>query len=278
MKKILIVGLLFAGIGFAVFAGGQQETDGWSGDYEFGGSTTVEPIMVAAAEIWEERFPGLNLSYDSQGSSVGVRGALEGTYDLGAASRSLKPSEEDEGAVAYAVALDGVAVIVNKDTVNIGNMSLEQVTKIYAGEITNWSEVGGPDEGIVVFNRDEASGTRSCFDDATVGAMDMEFTDTAAIVTSNGDMVAKVGSTPYAVGYCGFGYIGRDPGTKTVTVDGVEPEPKNVLDDSYKVSRKLNVISQGEVEEGSFEAAFIDYLLSDEGQAIVAEEGFIPLQ
>jgi phosphate transport system substrate-binding protein len=91
-------------------------------------------------------------------------------------------------------------------------------------------------------------------------------------------MVAQVGSTPYAVGYCGFGYIGRDPGTKTVTVDGIEPEPKNVLDDSYKVSRKLNVISKGDVEEGSFEAAFIDYLLSDEGQAIVAEEGFIPLQ
>lgn len=278
MKKILIIGLLLTVAVLTVFAGGQKEADGWSGDYEFGGSTTVEPIMVAASEIWEERYPGLNLSYDSQGSSVGVRGALEGTYNLGAASRSLKASEMDEGAVAYAVALDGVAVVVNKESVNIGNMSLEQVTKIYAGEIMNWSEVGGPDEEIVVFNRDEASGTRSCFDDSTVGAMDMEFTNTAAIVTSNGDMVSKVGSTPYAIGYCGFGYIGRDPGTKTVTVDGVEPEAKNVLNDSYGVSRKLNVISKGEVEDGSFEAAFIDFLLSDEGQAIAEEEGFIALR
>ncbi len=278
MKRILIIGLLLAVAGTAVFAGGQQETEGWSGDYEFGGSTTVEPIMVAASEIWEERYPGLNLSYDSQGSSVGVRGALEETYDLGAASRSLKPSEIDEGAVAYAVALDGVAVIVNKGSVNIDNMGIDEVTKIYAGEITNWSEVGGPNEGIVVFNRDEASGTRSCFKDATVKPMKMDFTDTAAIVTSNGDMVSKVGSTPYSVGYCGFGYIGRDPGTKTVTVDGVEPDAKNVLNDSYEVSRKLIVISKGEVEAGSFEKAFIDYLLSDEGQAIVEEEGFIPLK
>ena len=85
MKKFLIVGLLFTVAAFAVFAGGQQETDGWSGDYEFGGSTTVEPIMVAASEIWEERYPGLNLSYDSQGSSVGVRGP---TYAVAPSNRS----------------------------------------------------------------------------------------------------------------------------------------------------------------------------------------------
>ncbi|MFP4564461.1 MAG: phosphate ABC transporter substrate-binding protein [Spirochaetia bacterium] len=278
MKKFLIIGLLLAVAGTAVFAGGQKEAEGWSGNYEFGGSTTVEPIMVAASEIWEERYTGLNLSYDSQGSSVGVRGALDGTYDLGAASRALKDSEIDEGAVAYAVSLDGVAVIVNKNTVNIDNLGIDEVTKIYAGEITNWSDLGGPNEGIVVFNRDEASGTRSCFKDATVKPVKADFTDTAAIVTSNGDMVSKVGSTPYAIGYCGFGYIGRDPGTKTLTVDGVEPKANNVLDDSYKVSRKLIVVSNGEVEDGSFEKAFIDYLLSDEGQAIVLEEGFIPLQ
>jgi phosphate transport system substrate-binding protein len=278
MKKLLILTVVFLAAGAAVFAGGSKETEGFSGDYEFGGSTTVEPVALAAIEVFEEKYDGLNISYDSQGSSVGVQGVLEGTYSLGGASRELKSGEKDEGAMATPIALDGVAVIVNKDSVTIDNLSLEQVSKIFAGDITNWSQVGGPDEEIAVFNRDEASGTRSCFKDATVKKMDMKFRKDAAIVTSNGDMVAKVGSTPYSIGYCGFGYIERDPGTKTVNVDGTAPTEENVLNDSYKVSRKLNIVHKGEIEEGTFEKAFVDFLLSDDGQAIVAEEDFIPLQ
>ena len=278
MKKLFIVALLLLVAGFAAFAGGTQESEGLSGDYELGGSTTVEPICLAANDVFEEKYPDLNLSYDSQGSSVGVQGALEGTYVLGAASRDLKSSEVDKGAKAVAVATDGVAVVVNKDSINISNIALEDVAMIFAGEITNWSEVGGPDHEIVVFNRDEASGTRSCFKDATVKKYDTKFTDAAAIVTSNGDMVAKVGSTPYAVGYCGFGYIEKDPGTKTVTVDGVEPEPKNVVDGSYAVSRNLNIVYTGSLDDDPFKKAYVDFLLSEDGQAIVAEEDFIPLQ
>ncbi len=278
MKKLFIAGLLLTAAGFAAFAGGSQETKGLSGDYELGGSTTVEPICLAANDVFEEKYPDLNLSYDSQGSSVGVQGALEGTYILGAASRDLKDSEKDEGAKAVAVASDGVAVIVNKDSINISNLGIEDVAKIFSGESAKWSAVGGPDHDIVVFNRDEASGTRSCFKDATVKKFKTKFTDAAAIVTSNGDMVAKVGSTPYAIGYCGFGYIGKDPGTKTVTVDGVEPEPKFVLDGSYAVSRNLNIVYTGSLDDDPFKKAYVDFLLSDDGQAIVAEEDFIPLQ
>ena len=278
MKKLLIFTIVFLAAGAAVFAGGSKESDGFSGDYEFGGSTTVEPIALAAIEDFEEKYQGLNISYDSQGSSVGVQGVLEGTYSLGGASRELKSGEKEAGAMATPVALDGVAVIVNKGSVTIDNLSLEEVSKIFAGEINNWSEVGGPDKQIAVFNRDEASGTRSCFNDSTVKNFDMKFRKDAAIVTSNGDMVAKVGSTPYAIGYCGFGYIDRDPGTKSINVDGIAPVEKNILNDSYKVSRKLNIIHKGALEEGTFEKAFVDFLLSDDGQAIAAEEGFIPIQ
>lgn len=275
MKKFAILGALLV-VAAVTFAGGQGEGE-FSGDYAFGGSTTVEPVALAAIDVFMEKYDGLNISYDSQGSSVGVKGALSGTYALGGASRELKPAEIDEGAKSVHVALDGVAVIANQETITVSNLTFEQVGQIFAGQITNWKDVGGPDAEIAVFNRDEASGTRDCFE-MTVDGIDASFTDSAAIVTSNGDMVAKVGSTPNAIGYCGFGYLDRDPGIKPIFVDGVEPTEANVKNESYKISRYLNIIYTGELKEGSLEKAFVDFLLSDEGQAIAAEEGFIPLK
>ena len=287
MKKISALLMILLSLAAFVFIGCQKTTNdetitasakaSFSGNYAFGGSTTVEPIIRAAAEAFGEMYPEVRISYDAPGSSAGVKGALAGTYSLGAASRSLKSSEVDAGAVPYAIAKDGVAVLVNKGSVPMDNLSKEDVTAIYAGEITNWSDLGGPDAEIVVFNRDEASGTRSCFADATVKEEKKDFINTAAIVTSNGDMVAKVGSTPYAIGYCGFGYIGKDAGTKAVTVDLVDPTSVNVLSGEYAVSRELILITKGEVLSGSLEEAFINYILSDEGQDIVAEEKFIPM-
>lgn len=249
----------------------------YAGNYAFGGSTTVEPIVVAAIESLKDMYPDAKISYDSTGSSVGIKGALSGTYRLGGASRALKQSEKDAGAVAHAIAYDGVAVVVNKNTVPFENISQLNLTKIYTGEITNWKQLGGPDADIVVINRDEASGTRSCFKDATVKKAKKDFVNTAVIVTGNGDMVSKVGTTPYAIGYCGFGYITRHSGTKPLSVDGVKPVAANVLDGSYSVSRSLILVSKGNLKHGSLEEAFIAYLLSDEGQAIVKEEKFIPL-
>lgn len=281
MKKIALIALALL-VAFAAFANGGSEaaetaTDQWTGTYAFGGSTTLEPIILAAAEVMMARYPGVQISYDAPGSSAGVKGALSGTYSLGCASRELKDSEMAEGAVATPIALDGVAVVVNKASVAIDNLTLDQVTAIYAGEITNWSEVGGADAEIVVINRDEASGTRDCFNGATVKPADKDFVETAIIVTGNGDMVAKVGSTPNTIGYCGFGYISRDPGAKAITVDGIEPNEANVLNGAYAISRKLNVISKGEFAADSFERFFLDYLLSDEGQEIAASKKFIKL-
>ncbi len=284
MKKIFAFLLILVVAGFS-FAAGQKDSGaamssdaGFSGNYAFGGSTTVEPIVRAAAEAYTEMNPDVKISYDAPGSSAGVKGALDGTYSIGAASRSLKSSEVDAGAVATAIAKDGVAVVVNKGSVNIDALTHDQLIGIYAGEITNWKEIGGPDGKIVVFNRDEASGTRDCFNEKTVKEAGKSFVDTAAIVTSNGDMVAKVGSTPFAIGYCGFGYLGKDAGTKSVSIEGVVPEVKYVLDGSYPIQRDLILITKGKVAAGSLEEAFINYILSDEGQAIVAEEKFIPLK
>jgi phosphate transport system substrate-binding protein len=278
MKKIAIIALALS-VSMALFANGGTEesaTTGWSGSYAFGGSTTLEPIILAAAEVMMARYD-VQISYDAPGSSAGVSGAIDGTYTLGCASRELKSGEIEKGAMSTAVALDGVAVVVNKASVGIDNLSLEQVTAIYAGDVTNWSEVGGADAEIVVINRDEASGTRDCFNGATVKPAKKSFVETALIVTGNGDMVTKVGSTPNAIGYCGFGYITKDPGTKAVTVNETAPNEDNVLNGSYAISRKLNVISKGEFAADSFEKFFLDYLLSDEGQEIAASKKFIKL-
>ncbi|ORC31829.1 hypothetical protein B4O97_16710 [Marispirochaeta aestuarii] len=276
MKKTLILVSLLLAAGL-VFAGGQQaagSSDGLSGNYAFGGSTTLEGFLRPAIDEFTEMHPGVTISYDAPGSSAGVKGALDGTYDLGAASRKIKDSEKADGAVPVVVALDGVAVVVNKESVTISNLGMDQIRKIFSGEISNWSVLGGPNAEIVVVNRDEASGTRAAFGDITLG--DAKFTDKAIITTGNGDMVAKVGSTPYAIGYCGFAYIDREPGTKAVTVDGVEPSMENVLSEKFPIQRPLNMVHTGDLDD--VEQAFLDYLLSEDGQAIIEEEGFISVR
>jgi len=276
MKKMLILVSLLLTAGL-VFAGGQQaaeSSDGFSGNYAFGGSTTLEGFLRPAIDEFTEMHPGVTISYDAPGSSAGVKGALDGTYNLGAASRKIKDSEKADGAVPVVVALDGVAVVVNKESVTIGNLGMEQIQKIFSGEISNWSAVGGPNAQIVVVNRDEASGTRAAFGDIVLGKA--KFTDKAIITTGNGDMVSKVGSTPYAIGYCGFAYIDREPGTKAVTVEGVEPTMENVLSETFPIQRPLNMVHTGDLDE--VEQAFLDYLLSEDGQAIIEEEGFISIK
>lgn len=278
MKKIITIMIVLSVIaGGLVFAGGQQEAEVKS--YAMGGSTTVEPIIRSAIEAYESVDSTVRLSYEAQGSSVGVQGAIDGVYVIGGASRELKPTEVEAGAVATPIALDGIAVVAN-NSVLIDNLTIDQVSAIYTGEITNWSEVGGADKDIVVINRDEASGTRVAFWELTIKEVygkETEFLKDAITVESNGDMVTKVGSTPDSIGFCGFGYIDKaiSGGAKTVLVDGVEATVDNVLSGDFPVSRKLNVVTMGAPE--GFAAEFIEYLLSDEGQTIVDDEGFISL-
>jgi phosphate transport system substrate-binding protein len=278
MKKIMITLTALAVLGTgAVFAGGQNETA--ATNYAMGGSTTVEPIIRSAIEAYEAVDASVRLSYEAQGSSVGVQGAIDGIYVLGGASRELKSKEADAGAVSTPIALDGIAVVSN-NSVLVDNLTIEQVAGIYTGKIKNWKEVGGADKAIVVVNRDEASGTRVAFMELTLHSVfgkDSAFIKDAITVESNGDMVTKVGSTPDAIGFCGLGYLDKaiSSGAKSMLIDGVEPTVANILSGDYKVSRKLNVITKGKPE--GFAADFLAYLLGDEGQVIVEDEGFIAL-
>ncbi|MBN1697076.1 MAG: phosphate ABC transporter substrate-binding protein [Spirochaetales bacterium] len=277
MKKSVALCIVLVSVGSLIWAMGGGEKN-----YNFGGSTTVLPIFESAIEEFQKSHSGITISYEGQGSSVGISGVLEGIYSLGGSSRELKDEEKNKGAVGTAIALDGIAVVVNSD-VPMDNFSLKTIAEIFSGKITNWSECGGPNAGIVVINRDEASGTRATFKELVLekvlGKENANFLTAAIVTESNGDLVQKTGTTPCAIGYCGFGYIdaARNAGAKVVLVEGVDATVNNVLSGTYMISRKLYAVSKGMPKAGTIEKVFLDFLLSPEGQAIVKDEKFIPL-
>ena len=280
---ILIAAVMSAGLAFASGTG-EGAASGFKGTYKFGGSTTVDPIARSAIEAFAKKYTDAKISYDAQGSGPGIAGVLSGVYSLGGSSRDLSQEEKDKGLVENTIALDGLAIIVH-DSVPLADLSRRQVADIFNGAITNWKQLGGPDQPIVVVTRDEASGTRVAMVDLVLtkeykkADPKAAFMKDAVTVTSNGDMVTKVGSTPYSVGYCGEGFLdqAKSSGAKPVSVNGIIESTKNVLNKSYPISRALYFISKGALKEGTVEKTFVDFLLSDEGQGIVKQEGFIAL-
>lgn len=279
MKKAIAIlsMLLIAGV---VFAGGQSEDASESIRLSMGGSTTVEPIITSAMEVYRtEVDANAELSYDAPGSSAGIRGLIDGQYDIGAASRKLKDSEIEEGATPIQIATDGLAVIVSGNA-PVDDLSMEQVAAIFQGEITNWSELGGADHEIVVVNRDEASGTRGAFLELVLESVyddAAEFTLNALVTESNGNMATMVAQTPYSIGYASLNVLPRlrEAGGRSLSINGVRDDIENVLDGSYPISRPLNVATIGDPAGDA--KIFIDFLLSDRGQQIVEEAGYLPV-
>ncbi len=268
----------------SLFAGGQGEGE-QGGDrplrLSMGGSTTIEPIMTSAMEVYlNEIDPRAELSYDAPGSTAGIRGVMNGTYVLGAASRELLIEEKQAGVVSTTIALDGLSVIVN-DTVPLDDLGLEQVAGIFVGEISNWKELGGPDKEIVIVNRDEASGTLGAFREAVLEKVygdDARFTLNALVTESNGNMATMVAQSPYSIGYASLNVIERleQSGGRALTVDGIENTPQTIYNGTYPISRPLNVVTFG--EPGGDAQVFIDFLLSPRGQNIVREVKYLPLR
>ena len=208
----------------------------------------------------------------------------DGVYSLGGSSRELTQAERDKGLlVENTIALDGLAVIVSSG-IPIADLSRKQVADIFKWTTTRWSQLGGPDNPIVVVVRDESSGTRVAFSDLVLlkeykkeDPKSLVLKD-AITVTSNGDMATKVGTTPNAIGYCGEGFLeeAKSAGAKQVSIGGVHVSAATVLDKTYPISRYLYMISKGALKDGTLEKAFYDFLVSEEGQKIVKQEGFNP--
>ncbi len=245
--------------------------EGLSGQIQLAGSTTVQPLAEVLAEAFMAANPDITIEVQGGGSSVGVTSAGEGTVDIGNASRNVKESEFEEfpALQVYTIAYDGIAIVTNPD-LDLPSLSIDQVKAIFAGEITNYAEVGGPDAEIVVVSREEGSGTRAAFEELVMEAGDEEaaITEDALLQQSNGQVRTTISTTPDAVGFLSFGFL--DESINTVVIDGVDPTVANVKNGTYPIFRPLNMLTNGEPNELS--KAFLDFILSEAGQDIVAED------
>ncbi|MCH3906910.1 MAG: phosphate ABC transporter substrate-binding protein [Sphaerochaeta sp.] len=274
MKKQFVALLIVALIAGGLFAQGSKETTKTS--YTFGGSSTVAPIANTAIPAFEAENPSVAITYETLGSSVGIKQLQEGTLSLAGSSRELKQSELDAGLIPTTIALDGLSVAVNKD-VGISNLTMAQLASIFAGDVTNWKEVGGANETIQLVVRDETSGTYGSFKEIVLDKAKKELSKNAIVAKENGEVATKIASTPGAIGYIGmaFGKIVTEAGGRVLTIEGVEPNAENVKDGKYPISRSLYMVSKGQLE--GVGKQFVDFLLGTKGQAIVLDSGFIPL-
>lgn len=243
----------------------------------FGGSSTAAPIIAGAIPAYEAKHNDVAITYETLGSSVGIKSLEDGTLTLAGSSRELKESEIALGDKAVPVALDGLSVVVHGD-VAIDNLTMNELASIFSGEITNWKDVGGNDEKIVLVVRDETSGTYGSFKEIVLDNQKKAPTKEAIVAKENGELAAKVASTPGAVGYCGMAFAStvKARGGSVLSIEGIDPTSKNVKNGTYPISRSLFMVSKG--EPGEVERSFIDFLLSKEGQAIVEENGFITIR
>ncbi len=248
-------------------------SDSSSGTIEIAGSTTVLPIASKCAEEYMDQHDDADIQVSGGGSSVGIQSAGEGTADIGMASRQIKDSEMDEypDLVEHVVAKDGIAIIVHTSN-TVAKLTPAQVKSIYKGEVTNWNEVGGPDKVIVVVGRDTASGTREFFHEAVLDEED--FVSGMLEKASNAGVLETVKGTEGAIGFVGLGYV--DETIKALKINDAVPTVANVISGDYPISRSLYMYTKG--QPTGLANDFINFILSSEGQAIVAEEGYVPLQ
>jgi len=241
------------------------------------GSTTVLPIAQRVAEEFMELHPDVNISVRGGGSGVGIAALIDGVVDIANASRPMKDEElklaRERGVnpVPTIIANDGIAIIVHPEN-SIDEISLDQLKAIYTGGISRWSELGGTNRPIVVISRDVASGTFEVFKKLVLEGENVR--PDAIRLASNKAVAVTVAKTPDAIGYVGLGFL--SPEVKPLKVDGVSPTPENVISGKYKIVRPLYMYTNGEPKGLAKE--FIQFILSDEGQNLIKELGFVPVR
>lgn len=241
-----------------------------SGSISMAGSTSMEKLANAVAESFMEKYPNVTVSAEFTGSGAGIESVTAGSVDIGNSSRNLKEEEKAAGAVENIVAIDGIAVVVDPAN-TVTDLTKEQLISIYTGETTNWSELGGADEPIVVVGREAGSGTRGAFEEI------LEIEDACAYANeldSTGAVMAKVASTPGAIGYVSLDVV--DDSVIAVMLEGVEATAENIKAGAYFLSRPFVMATMGEISEQSEAVqALFDYLASEEGKEIINSVGLI---
>ena len=251
-------------------ASAQESTGALSGTISTNGSTSMEKVIGTLSEAFMGDNSGVTITYDATGSGTGIESAKNKSCDMGLSSRALKDSET--GLKSITVALDGIAIIVNADS-GVSNLSLQQISDIFTGKITNWSEIGGSDLEISCIGRESGSGTRDGFESITGTKdsckLDQELTSTGAVITA-------VSSSKNAIGYASLSSVEGKTGVKAVTVDGVACSEATVLDGSYKIQRPFNFIVSEDAQLSPAAQAFIEFATSKDAAALIREAGAVP--
>ncbi len=285
MKKILAFALS-AVMALALLAGCGNQTDNnssndnggdasdtpaasVSGTVSTDGSTSMEKVIGALSESYMAANKDVTVNYNPTGSGAGITAVQEGTCDIGLSSRALKDEEKAAGLKETVLAYDGIAIIVHPDN-PVSDLSIEQIAKLYTGEITNWKDVGGSDAEVVLIGREAASGTRDGFESITGTKDKCQYRQE---LTSTGDVITAVSQNPDAIGYASLAAI-KDS-VKALSVDGVTPSEATVKDGSYQVQRPFVLVT---VEGKALSAAaqsFFDYATSADAADIIAKAGAV---
>ena len=261
---VLVILLLTAVFGAGCISTEDTET------ISVAGSTTVLPVAQAAAEEYMNQHSNADIQVSGGGSGVGATSVIGGTADIGMLSRDLKASEKEGNTLKeFVVGKDGIALVGHPSN-TVADLSLEQVKAIYQGTITNWKEVGGADLEIVLIGRDSSSGTREFFTEFVLNKEDAA--KEMQELNSNGAVAQAVSITPGAIGYVSLEYV--DDSLKAFSIGGVAPTVDNVISGIYEINRPLLMITNGEPE--GLAADYLAFILSEEGQQILKDSGFIP--
>lgn len=272
MKKFITV-ILAAALSLSVFAacssdandGGNSSSSSVSTD----GSTSMEKVIGALGESFQNE-TGISFTYNPTGSGSGIKAVQEGRCDIGLSSRNLKAEEKEAGLSETVLAYDGIAVIVNPEN-PVDDLTTEDIAKIYTGEITNWSEVGGSDSEIVLIGREAGSGTRDGFESIT-GTEDL--CQYRQELTSTGDVITAVSQNPAAIGYASAASV-KDS-VKALTVNGVAATEDAIKDGSYVVQRPFVLVTKTGTELSDAASKFFTYITSTDANDIITNAGVVP--
>ncbi len=245
-------------------------TEELSGTLSMNGSTSMEKVIKAVNGAFMEKNKGVTVNLNLTGSGTGIQEASEGKCDIGNSSRKLK-DEEAEKLDATVVGLDGIALVVNPAN-KLEDISLEDLAKVYSGEITNWKELGGDDKAIVVIGREDGSGTRDGFESIVMGDKEPKY---AQELESTGSVINAVATTDGAIGYASLANV--DETVKALKVGGIEATEENVKSGAYEVQRPF-ICATLKGSDNKLVKAYLDFILSEEGQALVLAQGAVPVK
>ena len=250
--------------------GKNEESVELNGTIKLAGSTSMEKLCEAMSESFMEKNPGVTVTVEYTGSGAGLESLAAGSVDIGNASRGLKDEEKASGEVENIVAIDGIAVITNKSC-SVKDVTSKDLAKIYTGEITDWAELGGEEQPIIVIGREAGSGTRDAFEEL------LEVKDVCAYaqeLDSTGAVLAKVGTTPGAIGYVSLDVV--DDTVSGLKIDGVEPTEEEILAGNYMLQRPFVMATKGEIsEQNELVQTWFNYINSDDGKEVIKQVGLI---